>query len=101
MRGYVVLLISCLALGGCQTNQTYSGIDGHKPTPTEVKQARLICEPRADAAAQAATASSPPAYGVGNAIGTGIAQGIVQANVRNNTLTSCLAERGLIADASH
>lgn len=95
MKQVLLIAASAIALAACtQTQASWLRIDGKAGTALELEQARLICEPRAEAAATAATASSPTGYGIGGAIGSGIADGINKANVRRNTLSSCMAERG-------
>lgn len=97
MPKYALMLIASIALSACQTNQTYSRIDGRSPTAMEIRKARLVCQPRAEAAGQAATAQSRHYFGAGDAIGSGIADGLKRAGIQTNTMASCMAEYGLVA----
>lgn len=89
--------LSVLVLAGCTTNQSWTRIDGGRADGRDLEQARFICEPRARALAQSATASSPSPINMGDAIASGINRGLAQRQIGGNVLASCMAERGFVA----
>lgn len=98
MKRAFLLSVSALALAACSQTQAtqaqWTRIDGSIGKASEFEQAKIICGNRADAAAEAATASRSIGYGTADAIASGIASGIAQANVKKSTILSCMAERG-------
>lgn len=79
MPRYVILLMAALTIAACQTNQSYSRIDGQAATTSELRHARLICDQKAIAAGSLAS------------------DGIKKAVAEMSTMESCMAERGLVA----
>lgn len=79
MLRYVVLLMAAFAIAACQTNHSYSRIDGQAAKTSEIRHARLICDPKATAAGSLAS------------------DGIKKAVAEMSTMESCMAERGLVA----
>lgn len=93
---YVLAAVAALGLGACTTNQSWTRIDGNRSSSSDLQHARLICEPRAQAAADSATASSPSPRNTSDAIASGITEGLAKGRIRDNVLNSCMAERGYV-----
>lgn len=95
---YALLIAAGLGLAACQTNQTWTKLDGTQAGGASLANAKTVCELRAKSVSSSSMAagSGRRFLSTGDAIGSGIARGIERASVYKDALAACMAERGFV-----